>query len=189
MKRKYYGIGLLILFSLFMGLGAFGIMLEYNLERLVQESTDIVSGKVIGKICHWNETKTAIYTDVTIRIDKAVKGQAKNSIIVQHPGGAITNSDGTGIGMGHSDAPKFKIDEEVFLFLARDQKADLFKVTANFQGKFTLVTDKVTGKKMVESGAKILVHPETLKAREVQAYQVPLDDLIAGISQLMEKQK
>jgi hypothetical protein len=187
--KKIYSLGLLILFSGFMAMSAFGIMVEYTLKNLTMESTDIVSGKVTGKASHWNEAKTQIVTDVTVKIDKAVKGQAKDSIIVQYPGGAITNSDGTGIGMGRSETPECGLDEEVFLFLAKDQKSGLFKVTADFQGKFKLVTDKATGKKMVESGAKVLVSPETMKAREVQAYQVPLDDLIARINNFMDYQK
>jgi len=189
MKKKTYCLGLLILFSGFIAMSAFGIMVEYSLKKLTMESTDIVSGKVTGKVCHWNEAKTQIVTDVTVKIDKAVKGQSKDSIIVQYPGGSITNSDGTGIGMGRSDTPEFSVDEEVFLFLAKDQKSGLFKVTADFQGKFKLVTDKASGKKMVESGAKVLVSPETMKARDVQAYKVPLDDLIARINNFMDYQK
>ncbi len=183
-KRLFMGIFLLSILSL----SAFGLMVEISLEKLVQDSTDIVTGKVTNKSCKWNEAKTQIVTDVTVTISQAIKGAARDSIVIEFPGGAITNPDGTGIGMGRSDTPKFEPNEEVFVFLAKDAKTGLFKLTGEFQGKFSVITDKATGKKLVESGAKILVSPDTLKAREVKAFQAPVEDLVAKIKQIMEKQ-
>ena len=165
------------------------LMVEYDLDKLVKESTDIITGKVVETASHWNKDKTAIVTDVTIKIDKAVKGKAEKSIIVQYPGGEITKSDGTGIGMGQSDTPKFDVDEEVLLFVQKEKGIDIFKVTANFQGKFSIIKDKESGKKMIKGAPKILAHPKTMKIREVKEYKVPLEDFVTRVKEIINKQE
>ena len=165
------------------------LMVEYDLDKLVKESTDIITGKVVEKASHWNKDKTAIVTDVTIKIDKAVKGKAEKSITVQYPGGAIPKRDGTGVGMGRSDTPRFDVDEEVFLFLQKEKEIDIFKVTASFQGKFSIIKDKESAKKMIKGAAKILADPETLKIREVKEYEVLLEDFVKNVEEIINKQE
>lgn len=188
-QRKLPAIyGLIVFFSVITLVSCLALMVEYDLDRLVKESTDIVTGKVIKKDSHWTKDKTGIVTDVTIEIEKAIKGKAEKAIVVQHPGGAITKSDGTGIGMGRSDTPSFEVDEEVLLFLHKEKEADIFKVTADFQGKFSIIKDKDSDKKMVKGAPKILADPKTLKLREVKEYQVPLEDFVAKVEEIVKKQ-
>ena len=165
------------------------LMVEYDLDKLVKESTDIITGKVVEKASHWNKDKTAIVTDITIKIDKAVKGKAEKSITVQYAGGAIPKSDGTGVGMGQSDTPRFDVDEEVFLFLQKEKEIDIFKVTARFQGKFSIIKDKESAKKMIKGAAKMLADPETLEIREVKEYRVQLEDFEAKVKEIIKKQE
>ena len=164
-------------------------MVEQDLDKLVKESTDVITGKVVEKTSHWNKDKTAIVTDVTIKIDKAIKGKAKESITLQYPGGAVTESDGSGVGMGRSDTPRFDVDEEVLVFLQKAEESDMFKVTADFQGKFSIIKDEENAKKMIKGSAKILAHPETLEIREVKEFQVPLDDFVKKVEEIIKKQE
>ncbi len=181
--------GLIVFFFMITTLSCQALMVEYNLDKLVKESTDIITGKVVERGSHWNKDKTAILTDVTIKIDKAIKGKAEKSIIVQYPGGEITKSDGTGIGMGRSDTPKFDVDEEVLLFLKKAEEGDMFKVTANFQGKFSVIEDKESGKKMIKGAPKILADPKTMKIREVKEYKVALEDFMTRVKEIINKQE
>lgn len=167
----------------------FAIMVEYDLNRLVGESSDIVTGKVVKVESHTPGSISDIVTDVTIGIGGAIKGEAKESITARYPGGQITFSDGTGIGLHISDTPRFEQGEEVLLFLNKEQKELQYRITANYQGKFTLITDKVSGRKTALADSKILVDPQTLKTKEVKAFKVPLEDLIAKIKEIAAKTK
>ena len=161
------------------------LMVEYDLDRLVNESTDIVTGKVTQKESKWNEDKTIIFTEVTVKVTEAIKGQDKESLIVQYPGGQITGSDGKGIGMGRSDQPRFQVGENIMLFLHKDETKQAFKVTGQFQGKFDLAKDPETKEVFVKSPSKVLAHPDTLKVREVGEYKVPLKDLKLRIKDII----
>jgi hypothetical protein len=165
------------------------LMVEYDLNRLVKESSDVVTGKVVKKESHWTDDKRLIVTDVTIAVDSTIKGKVEKTIIVQHPGGAITNPDGTGQGMSRDDMPEFAVDEDVLLFLNKKTEEKVYKVTANSQGKFKIVKDKATGKQMVESPSKILADPKSLKLKEAKEYKVPLADIVARVKKIVEAEQ
>lgn len=181
-------ICVVIPFSIITTLSCVAIMIEYDLNRLIKESSHIVMGKVVKKESHWNELRTEILTDVTIEIAKSFKGKADKFIIVQYSGGEITNPDGTGIGMGRSDMPRFNVDEEVLLFLHKTPESSNYKLTADFQGKFSIELNKETGSEEIKSSAKVLVDPETMRAREVSEYNVPLKKFVAELKKKIKQQ-
>ena len=158
------------------------LMIEYSLTRLVAESSHIVTGKVITREARWNDTKSLIFTDVRVSIHEVIKaGEQATTITIRIPGGAITEPDGTGIGMGRSDVPEFSVEEEVLLFLHRSGENETYSITGQFQGKLTITADPQTGKKHLHSQARALVHPTTMKIRHVDEYRVPLEDMIRAI--------
>lgn len=163
------------------------LMVEYDLERLVKESDAVVIGKVAEKTSYWNDDKTSIYTVVKIEVAEKVIGEARNVISVRFSGGEISNEDGTGIGFGLSDTPRFEVDENVLLFLQKPKDVDMHKVTARFQGKFSVVKDKGTEESLVKSASKVIADSETLKTKEAKEFTVPLKDFTARIKQIDEK--
>jgi hypothetical protein len=165
------------------------LMIEYDLNRLVAESTDVITGEVIKKESIWNEKKTVILTDVTLNVTETVKGEKKETIFVRYPGGNITSSDGTGIGMGRSDQPRFQVGEHVMLFLNKHKEDKTMKITGQFQGKFIISQEPVTKEYLVTSPSKVLAHPETLKTRKTDEFTVPLSIMKKRIKEIMTEQE
>lgn len=189
LKKKLLLGSLVLCLSFMVWSGVTALMIEYDLNQLVKESSDIIIGKVTDKKSEWNENKTKIFTEVTINVNEAVKGDAAGTIKIKFKGGQVTNPDGTGVGMGVSDTPKFDINEEVFVFLQNEKDAKIFKVTANYQGKFSITKDEKTGEKIIKSVAKTLVNPETNKTKDVEEFSVPLKDFSAKVKEIADKEK
>ena len=81
-EKRFCAFIIVFLFSAMAGLSAFAIMVEYDLDRLVGESTDIVTGKVTGKISHYTKDKSTIVTDVTF--EPGVNASFLGDIIVAY---------------------------------------------------------------------------------------------------------
>lgn len=114
------------------------------LEELSKKSELIVTGKVLDQRSEWNEEKTKIYTRVTVSVDEYHKGEgAEETVTVTHLGGEIGE-----VGELYTGTARFKKDEEVVLFLRKDLKGNL-RVAGSNQGKFTVVKDERTGKRMI----------------------------------------
>ena len=120
------------------------------LEELSKKSELIVTGKVIDQIAEWNEEKTRIYTRVTIAVDEYHKGErSENTVTVTHLGGEIGD-----VGELYTGTARFVKDEEVFLFLKKDQKGNL-RVTGSNQGKYMIRRDEVTGRRMISKSKSL----------------------------------
>ncbi len=187
-RLKHLAGGALLFSFVLFTLTGYALMLECDLETLVKDSSVIISGKVIEKKSHWNEDKTAIYTDVIVLSAKSVKGDSPKLTPVRYRGGVIRDPDGAGIGHGVSDTPSFELYEEVFLFLNKDKGEEFYKVTAHNQGKFTVITDEKTGEKKIKSGAKILRDPETLRTKKVEEFTVPMEDMLKKVEDIIKKE-
>ncbi len=124
------GVGLLS------GLAA-AAMIKLSLEQLTAEADAIVQGIVVYQESAWNAQHTAIYTDVTLAVEGAVKGLPGLEVTFRVAGGIVG-----GIGMRTSTDPVFHDGEQVLVFL--DTKGAVASVVGLRQGKYTVTGGTIT---------------------------------------------
>lgn len=117
---------------------------ELTLEEKATESELIVEGKVTSIRSEWNAEHTRIYTHVTITVTEYLKGEpSEQTVVVTHLGGEVGE-----VGEIYSGAVRFEEDEEVLVFLNRDQQGR-YGVTGGSQGKYSVSRDESTNERMV----------------------------------------
>lgn len=117
---------------------------KLTLRELAEGAELIVEGKVADMQSEWNEDQTRIYTHVTVNVGQCIKGEnTTQSVVVTHMGGEVGE-----VGEVYSGAARFKKDEEVLLFLNKEEDGR-YKVTGHAQGKYTVTRDEDTNEKMV----------------------------------------
>lgn len=141
--RKLLITGVLFFCVCILGLTANAVTIPQSTQQLVENSSDVIRGKVISQISQWDETHTYIYTDVTIEITEIVFGFVTKgaTISVYIPGGIVND---TGLRVEHS--PEFEDGEEVILFLT--ELDNLYSVTSWEMGKFRIENANVVEKKL-----------------------------------------
>ncbi len=155
-------IMLLLTFCFF---GTQGLLLSQSIQSELKSLTDgadvILTGKVINQTSSWNADRSRIYTEVTLRADEYLKGDySENTLSVKTLGGEVGE-----VGELYSHMPKFTNDEEVLLFVKKDNKDLSYRVLNGEEGKLTLYEDKATGEKVTSFNKKI----STLK-KEIKSY-------------------
>jgi hypothetical protein len=133
--RKLHCIGLAML-GLFLGLGSFpGVvgasMIKLSMGQLATHADTIVFGTVSGQTSAWNPQHTAIYTDVVVAVDEAIKGAPGQKVTFRVAGGIVGE-----IGMRTSNDPVFQDGEQVIVFLST--AAVPATVVGRLQGKFSV---------------------------------------------------
>jgi len=109
--------------------------LKLDLESLVANSNAIVLGHVTE--VRSLEEGGRIYTETTVRVDEAWKGEATDTVTIRHPGGRVGDTVTRVYGL-----PGFEPDERVVVFLRRNDASSTseqslrFTVTGLRQGKF-----------------------------------------------------
>ncbi len=126
-----------------LGITAKAVTIPQSTEQLVENSSDVIRGKVLSQISQWDETHTYIYTAVSIEITEILLGSATKgaTISVYVPGGVVND---TGLRVEH--APEFKDGEDVILFLT--ELDNLYSVTSWEMGKFRIENANVVEKKL-----------------------------------------
>lgn len=153
----------LIIFLLFgfLSVSVFPQVINTELNALVENADIILTGKVSEKNSYWNNHKTRIYTDVVIQTDENLKGNyTGETISIVTAGGEVGE-----IGEMYSHTPRFKDNEEVLLFIKKDNKNNSYKILEGENGKISLIENKITGEKVTSSNKKI----STLK-KEIKDY-------------------
>ena len=130
--------------------------------KILTESADIIIiGKVTEQTSSWNENKSRIYTSATIQAEEFLKGNNNgNSVSVKYPGGEVDD-----IGEVYSHMPRFENNEDVLLFLKRDEKSTEYKVLNGEDGKISIASDPNTGERILASNVKV----STLRA-QIKSY-------------------
>lgn len=124
---------------------------QSELKNLSQNADVIITGKVTQQNSSWNESKTRIYTLATIQVDEYLKGgNTGSSIVVSYPGGEVGD-----IGELYSHMPRFEDNEEVLVFLKKDQTGSSYKVVNGEEGKLTVISDAKTGEKITSQNVKV----------------------------------
>jgi hypothetical protein len=117
------------------GLAHATMMAPLDLKQLSQRADRVVVGTVERSVSSWTADHSAIYTEVTVRVDHSVKGAAKpgERVVVQREGGTVN-----GIGMRVFGAAELAVGEEVVLFLEHRGAASF--VVGMAQGKLAVRT-------------------------------------------------
>ncbi|MCP4644673.1 MAG: hypothetical protein GY851_29800 [bacterium] len=121
-----------------------------SIEDHVAVSHTIVTGTVTAFDSHWSADGMRIETDISIKIDDAVKGKANKGGLVH-----LTLPTGRASGLVRycPQLPEFAEGEEVLLFL-KDGKRYNLSVTGGVTGKYRIRTDEETGEKYVYPGSR-----------------------------------
>ena len=140
---------------------AFAQLTSSDVERMSKNADIIITGKVTQQSSSWNENKTRIYTQATIQVDEYLKGNGNgSSLVVLYPGGEVGD-----VGEMYSHMPKFQDNEEVLVFLKKDEKSANYKVFNGENGKISVISDPQTGEKVTSSNVRV----NTLKA-QIKSY-------------------
>ncbi|MCU0414689.1 MAG: hypothetical protein MUE91_09865 [Ignavibacteriaceae bacterium] len=132
-----------------------------DVESMSKSADIIITGKVVEQNSNWNENKTRIYTQATIQVEEYLKGSNNSgSVIVSYLGGEVGE-----VGEMYSHMPRFEAQEEVLVFLKKDDKSTNFKVFNGENGKISVINDPKTGEKVTASNVQI----NSLKA-QIKSY-------------------
>jgi hypothetical protein len=112
-------------------------MHTFPLEEIVRKADTIVLGTVISQESAWNVDYTAIYTTVTLAVERVLTGTPEEVVTLQ-----VTGGDVGGMGMRTSNDAVFREGERVIVCL--DTSAVPYTVVGLQQGKFTVQANMVT---------------------------------------------
>ena len=130
---------------------AFAQLTSSDVERMSKNADIIITGKVTQQSSSWNESNTRIYTQATIQVEEYLKGNSNgNSLNVIYPGGEVGD-----VGEMYSHMPRFVDQEEVLVFLQKDQSKSDYKVLYGEEGKISIIDDPKTGEKITTSNVRI----------------------------------
>ena len=111
---------------------------------LIRQSVAIVVGQVKTIESFSDLQEGLIFTCITLTIDEVLKGDVSiTELTIKQPGGAVGDTTTWIFG-----SPEFTTGEQVLLFLTSNADGTL-RVAHFYQGKFSIVSDQITGKKMV----------------------------------------
>jgi hypothetical protein len=141
---KHIRFFLLILISLSIHLTVFAQEEATKIKKLSKNSEIIITGKVIQKESSWNKSRSRIFTRTTVQVDEYLKGSnAESSVEILYPGGEVGD-----VGELYSHMPRFEDDEEVLVFLKKDDNIKEYKVLYGEEGKITVRSDAKSKEKI-----------------------------------------
>lgn len=124
---------------------------EISLLKSLSKGADIIAtGKVAEQKSSWNKNKTRIYTEATLQVNEYIKGNSGNSVVVTYPGGEVG-----AVGELYTHMPRFTNNEEVLVFLKKDQKDNKYKIYNGEDGKMEVVKDPKTGEMVTNSNVRV----------------------------------
>lgn len=124
---------------------------QSEIKQLSKLSDLIITGKVTQQSSSWNEDNTRIYTQATIQVEECLKGNNNSgAVVVSYPGGEVGD-----VGELYSHMPRFEDNEEVLVFLKKDDKSTNYKVFNGEEGKINVIIDPKTGEKVTTSNVQI----------------------------------
>jgi hypothetical protein len=137
-------------------------IVEMTLPELVAGSEMIVRGEVSALDSRWSDARRRlIVTDVTIDIRELSKGILDSSqVVVTVLGGVIGE-----LGLLVEDQPRFRIGQQVILFLRPPDDQGERTVTNLYHGAYTIRDDRIleTGESRAQFEARI---DEAVRAQE-----------------------
>jgi hypothetical protein len=163
---------LVVLVLLFVSLPATATQVEYlPVETLGSESPVVVRGEVTDVRAYWNDGRTRILTETTVRVDERYKGPSSREVRIVQMGGELD-----GVRMTVAGALEWMPGEDVVLFL-EDSLPGRYRVAGFTQGKFGVQVDPRTGEEFVVQAG--LGETELVGvSRSVLDERLPLSDLL-----------
>ena len=129
----------------------FAQQMAVELKDLSVGADVIITGRVTEQSSSWNDDNTRIYTRVTIQVEEYLKGiNNGSSITITYLGGEVGD-----VGELYSHMPRFEDQEEVLVFLKKDEKNSGYKVFNGENGKISVIDDPKTGEKVTTSNVQI----------------------------------
>jgi len=112
-------------------------MLALDLETIVRQADTIVLGTVTRQESAWDARHTAIHTDVTVAVERAIVGAPGDEVTFRIAGGVVG-----GMGMRTSNDPVFRDGERVIVCL--DTASVPVRLVGMQQGAFFVRDNTVT---------------------------------------------
>ena len=154
-------------------------------KELTEESSSVLLGTCTRMESYWADGNSKIFTRIRIRGQQYIKGDLGAEAEITVPGGRIGD-----VNYEVSDMPVFREGEEVFVFVWSHPSGKQL-VMGGAQGKLTVETDKVTGKKIIR-GAPL--QPESAAGLQKAASEQPqtqkkifLDDFMNEVKGYVKK--
>jgi len=116
---------------------------KMSAKDLTEASTTVLYGNCKKIKCEWNESRSAIFTYITIAPEGYIKGSLGSEVIVAVPGGRVDD-----ILYEVSETPVFMEGEDAVVFIWTNPKGKNL-VTGGYQGKMKIEKDTKTGKRFV----------------------------------------
>jgi hypothetical protein len=122
-----------------------------EIKRLSKDADVILSGKVTQKESKWNDSKTRIYTKTSVQVDEFLKGNNNdNTVEIRTPGGEVDD-----VGELYTHMPRFENEEEVLVFLKKNDQSKEFKVLYGEEGKIKVIRDTKSKEKVTSSNMRL----------------------------------
>lgn len=117
------------------GLAHATVLVPLDTKALTERADRVVLGTVESAVSRWSSDHQAIYTDVTIRVERTYKGALKpgDRVVVRREGGSVD-----GIGMRVFGAANFVVGEETVVFL--EMRGGAAYTVGMTQGKLHVTT-------------------------------------------------
>lgn len=142
---------------------AHALMEKASVAELAAEADYVVQGEVTSITSFWNADRTAIVTDVTMRVVETVGQRAGSAAMSAEVVFRVDGGEVEGIGMRTSNSPVFRPGEQAIVFLERGTAAAL-TIVGKREGVFRIQNGRLLQGKSV-------LDMSTLKAEVRSALQ------------------
>lgn len=103
-------------------------------EELIEQSSAIIQGRVIGLESRWDEQGRIIVTDATIQVTETIVGDTPPQVVVRTPGGTVADYRVEADGF-----PQLAKGEEVVLFVSSGSNTQVRRIVGHQQGHVEVV--------------------------------------------------
>ncbi len=122
-------------------------LVKMNFGQLAREADQIVVGTVTAVQGEWEPGFTFIRSNVTLSVERSLRGQASQQIVLRTPGGWVG-----GMGQQADGVATFEVGERALVFLTTWEDGTP-KVLGYVQGKSRVITDDKGRERLVGGSA------------------------------------
>ena len=156
-----------LILMVFVAIPSAATQVEYrSVERLGVEAAVVVRGEVSSVRSFWNESRTRILTETTVRVTDEFKGRAGREVRIVQLGGQLDD-----VRMTVAGALEWRAGEDVVLFL-ENSLPGAYRVSGFSQGKFSVQRDPNSGEEFVVQagigGAELVGASRSFKSERVR---------------------
>ena len=167
MSRKAIIAG--VVFLLGASLAGATTLVKMNFGDLARDADAIVVGTVTDVQGAWGSDRNFIHSTVTVRVERSLRGNQDDQIVLSTPGGVVN-----GVGQKAAGMAEFEIGERVLVFLAAGEDGTP-KVLGYTQGKSRVIVDGQGRERLVGGSADgMTVHGASLQIKNGHEQNIPL---------------